>query len=137
MRLATNAAAVGCEFRGLGNGRDALPAEGWLVSGAFGGEHCCVGGAEQVLGVVGVGWEGGPAETGVHLQLGGGDGERFGEGLCDPVCDGGGVLRVLPAAMRIANSSPPSRATVSFGRVQLVRRWAMATRSSSPASWPS
>ena len=38
---------------------------------------------------------------------------------------------------RIANSSPPRRATVSDGRVDLTRRCAAACSRRSPASWPS
>jgi hypothetical protein len=103
-----------------------LPAADWWASGAFGGEHCCVGSAEQAHGVMGVGWEGRPARlrldvvTRSRLR----DNPRVASespGCLGVRSDARGVPRrwlapnVLPPAVRGTEQSPEVRSTDACG----------------------
>ena len=102
---------------------------------ALGDVHRDVGVLEQRVRVLPVLAEDGDADARGHLEREAAELERLLERLVDA---GGEAVRELRRACgsRTANSSPPSRATVSSSQ-SAASRSPMPRRSSSPSSWPS
>ena len=108
------------------------------AAAGLGAVHRDVGVAQHFVGCLVADAAEGDADAGAGVDLGAVELERLAQRLLQPFGERQRAsLRRRVCSIRIANSSPPRRPTMSVGRTWRTMRCATTTRNSSPALWPS